>query len=67
MLAPPADGDARALALRELQRDLATVAARLRESLTENKRLRQRLRVVLNCTDVKCSMCARCLDAVRED
>lgn len=59
--------DVQRAVLRELQRDVATLTARLRESLLENKVLRQRLRVVLNCTDLRCSCCAVCLAAVRED
>jgi hypothetical protein len=55
------------LAARELARDLATVQERLREELRTNKALRGRLRRVLNCVDLKCSLCALCLDAIRED
>lgn len=59
--------DARTLLLAEQQRDIATLVSRLHEERLENKRLRQRLRTVLNCLDLKCSVCATCLDAVRED
>lgn len=62
--APPAD--ARTLLLATQQRDLATVRAQLRDALRDNKALRQRLRVVLNCVDPRCSVCAVCLDAVRD-
>lgn len=65
MITPPT-ADARTILLRAQQQDLHDLTAQLRDSLLENKRLRQRLRVILNCTDLKCSMCATCLDAVRE-
>lgn len=51
---------------RELRQDAATLREQLREALRDNKVLRQRLRQVLNCVDPRCSVCASCLDAVRE-
>lgn len=65
MITPPT-ADARTILLRAQQQDLHDLTRQLRDSLIENKRLRQRLRVVLNCVDPKCSVCAACLDAVRE-
>lgn len=55
---------------RELERALLADIEQLREglraALLENKLLRLRLRTVRVCADLKCSLCAACLAAVRE-
>jgi len=42
---------------------LATLTAQLHAELTDNARLRARLRAILDCTDHRCHLCAGCLDA----
>ena len=61
----PTDDVQRALE-RALRQDVERLTTQLHDALRENKWLRHRLRLVLNCTDPKCSTCATCLEAVRD-